>query len=295
MTVAAQPQDFNSPRNEANVFAELSPGYQLLLLAFLALTSKFHPGLVAHHSPASGNRPSNPLIAADYYAAACKGRLSGTWGESLGIPSIPRIQALLMLAMHEWGNNEGSKAWVFTGIAIRYAQLHGLHYQPGLDDDLFARPASISDERQRGHSLHDPTLTTDDEQIDLESRRRTFWSCFIMDRYLSSGKFRPQMLRVGDARVQLPCSERAFLFGEKVRTPTLSDTLGEQSKGANGDRRSASAVTTPGPHHGSSSSRDMREDELFESGIHEGPVSRYVRAVDLFGEIVKWVCSGGRR
>ncbi|KAL9097063.1 MAG: hypothetical protein Q9165_001027 [Trypethelium subeluteriae] len=62
-----------------------------------------------------------------------------------------------------------------------------------------------------------------DAFVEQEIRRRTFWSCFIMDRYLSSGKYRPQMLSVKDLRIQLPSSEKAFLFGEKARLKTEGD------------------------------------------------------------------------
>ena len=52
-----------------------------------------------------------------------------------------------------------------------------------------------------------------------EVRRRTLWSCFIMDRLVSFICSRPQTLRSVKLRVQLPCPERQFLFGETYSGP----------------------------------------------------------------------------
>ena len=52
-----------------------------------------------------------------------------------------------------------------------------------------------------------------------EIRRRTLWTCFIMDRLVSFVCSRPQTLRTSKLCVQLPCAEGPFIFGETSPAP----------------------------------------------------------------------------
>ncbi|RDI79002.1 hypothetical protein Vi05172_g11028 [Venturia inaequalis] len=291
-----QSVDFSSPRTAQS---SLPPAAPILLLGFLALTARFHERLVAHHSPPSANRPSNPLIASQYYAAAAKARLAGNSGDGLGMPDGARIQALCMLALHDWGNCQGVKAWISLGVGVRYAQVLGLQYQVDLDDQPNSRTSALALQ-----SFAAPQ----EDFVEQETRRRTFWSCYIMDRYMSSGKYRPQMLNVRDVRLQLPSSERSFLFGERVRTALLSKapedladhknisghTRGPSSMhgGSNGDSGSA-----PRHNHSHNDAQANEEEQhgRWELGANEGIVSRYIKAIDLYGSVVRWSCGGGRR
>ncbi|KAK7535935.1 fungal-specific transcription factor domain-containing protein [Phyllosticta citribraziliensis] len=267
-----------------------------LLLAFLALTARFYPQLVAHHSPSSAKQ--NPLVAAEYYASACRANLDR---KDEGSPDLQRVQALLMLGLHEWGMCRGSKAWIAVGTAIRSAQLLGLQYDTELDDMLPARssgPGQFNRDTMSGSKA--------DAFIEQETKRRTFWSCFILDRFLSSGKYRPQMLNVSDLRIQLPCSERAFLFGEKVKTLMLGEEaqdvasrvqLQTQRKASTilGSKHGSPNGGTPVSSDRSAFGKDEDEDSRWEVGGDEGILSRYIKILDLYGRIVKWSCSGGRR
>lgn len=315
----SHPQDFGvaqqgaSPQNPL-----LPPAHPLLLLGFLTLTARFHPQLVVHHSPPSSTRPSNPLIASEYYAAALRARMTGNAGDGLGHPQLARAQALAMIAMHEWGNCEGAKSFISLGVAVRYSQLLGLQYQDDLDDEPQARSLAFSSNLSRSKETDHKGvgLASGDESdafIEQEIRRRTFWSCFILDRYLSSGKHRPQMLRVCDLRLQLPSSDHAFLFGEKVRTPLLSENLDDGDaraviqasrrmsllSEANGEiRHSAGFNTSPlGSYQTKESGHDTDESRegRWETGPNEGAVSRYIKAIELYGRIAQWSCAGGRR
>ncbi|OCK85967.1 hypothetical protein K432DRAFT_202969 [Lepidopterella palustris CBS 459.81] len=297
----------------------LPPAQPVLLLAFLALTARFHPLLVAHHSPATSSRQSNPLVASEYYAAAAKSRLAGQFGDSLGLPNLERTQALLMLGLHDWGMCQGAKAWVSVGVAIRSAQVLGLQFEQELDDMPLARSYALNAEAHHlgvnpDHRESRSMFSKGDAFIEQEIRRRTFWSCFIMDRYLSSGKYRPSMLNVQDLRIQLPGSERAFLFGEKVRTLLLGEELdGVAGRAEVQSQRQASVMlgTRSGDrershengdrasglygNHGDNRMRDDEENGRWEVGADEGVLSRFIKALDLYGSIVKWSCAGGRR
>lgn len=291
------------------------PASTEFLLAFLALTARFHPKLVAHHSPATSVRASNPLIASEYYAAAANERLANLWTDNQ-TQDIERIQAFLMLGLHDWGTCRGSKAWLTVGLAIRAAQAMGLQYEMDLDDAPMSRSMALTCEAERMGVKHSSlkssvgaSKSTEDAFILQEIRRRTFWSCYIMDRYLSSGKYRPQMLYARELRIQLPASERSFLFAEKVRTLML----GEDDKSVNGTGRaevqsqrqqSVRLGTTGTPEPSSrpdSSARGVAvpdaDDEKgrLEVGSDEGLVSRYIKILEIYGRIVRWSCSGGRR
>lgn len=56
-----------------------------------------------------------------------------------------------------------------------------------------------------------------------EIRRRTFWTCFVMDRMLCFLTARPQVFRSRHVSVQLPCPDRSFLFDEAHKGPGLAD------------------------------------------------------------------------
>ena len=144
-----------------------------------------------------------------------------------------------------------------------------------------------------------------DNFVQQEIRRRTFWSCYIMDRYLSSGKYRPQMLHAKELRIQLPASERSFLFAEKVRTLMLSEE--DEGVASRAEVRSMRRMSvmfgltgTPEPRREpspkSSAIAEALEDKgRLATGSDEGLVSRYIKILEIYGKVVKWSCAGGRR
>ena len=280
---------------------ELNP---LIPLGVLALTARFHPQLVAYHSPASPGNPSNALVASEFYATALRSRLAGVDGSGLAVPDLTRIQALLMLALHEWSMCRGKSAWLYVGMAIRMSQAIGLSFE--LENDFSARDAPRSPGFQSKEQ-------TSDDIIAQETKRRTFWACFTLDRCLSSGKYRPRMIRVKKLGIQLP-SDNAFAFGERVRTSRLNEPIVRrpQSFGAQGVqipsiRQSLGGLSdekmpTNGPPDSMAWSpisrrKDSTEDEIdrWEIGAEESVLSRVIRITRIWGSIAKWSCSGGRR
>ena len=305
------------------------PFSQEFLLSFLALTARFHPKLVAHHSPPVQGRASNPLLASEYYAEAVNERLI-PFALGQRKETIETVQSYLMLGLHEWGMCRGWHAWQLVGRAIRAAQALGLQYDADLDDEPLSlsvpphnaieRPddddddddvddldllAAESDRKRRGPSttpVAPATKTTlspnEDSELFLqqEIRRRTFWSCFILDRYLSSGKLRPQSFKVSDIRVQLPASERKFAFTDRVRTLMLGEA---ERDGAAPSRRSLAAAPAPSlrgpsPPRGLSRLDAADRNAEIEKGEYEGVGSRYVKITELYGKVLSWACAGGR-
>lgn len=243
------------PRESSSAPPDLQEG-KVLLLGVLTLTARFHPELVAHHSQHHANEPQS---ASEYYANALAAAFGPT-SRNLTNPSLEGIQALLMLGLYEWGQTRGLSAWVYVGIAVRLAFSMGLAFED--DPDIYTHKSPSQDPRKVSSGRHlNPTR---EDAIEKEVRRRTLWSCFIMDRMLSAGKFRPTMMSAEKLRVQLPCSDDQFLFVHNVQTGFLnSDWLSDAARNA-----------------------PVSED---------GVLSRYIRLVEIFGRFSEWSYAGGRR
>jgi len=166
------------------------------------------------------------------------------------------IQALLMLGLYEWGQTRGLSAWLYVGLAIRLAFSMGLAFEDDPDNASDARPTSSS-----RHSA-----SPREDAIEKEVRRRTFWSCFIMDRMLAAGKCRP-MIDPEKLRVQLPCSDDQFLFVHDVQTGFLTSGWLD----------------------------DSYAHQLRSSVSDDGVLSRYIRLVEIFGRLSEYSYAGGRR
>lgn len=139
-----------------------------------------------------------------------------------------------MLTGHSWGAGEGRRAWVYLGMAVRMAQVLG----------LFEEPVNV---------------TTRDEFIRAEERRRTAWTCFLMDSLLSGGKGRDRMLSAEKMRLQLPCETEIFYFGEPVVCQRIDGSLPEVPRLA----------------------------PLGSLGI----VAHCMRVADIWGAVAKWACT----
>jgi hypothetical protein len=244
------------PRDPSTTAADLEEG-RVLLLGVLTLTARFHKGLVTHHSPTQ----EDPLAASEYYANALAIAFGPTI-RNLTNPTLESIQALLMLGLYEWGQTRGLSAWLYIGIAVRLAQSMGLTYEDDPKDLALSRTSKDSHKTGASKTSASPR----EDAIDKEVRRRTLWSCFIMDRMLAAGKYRPTMMSVNNLRVQLPCSDDQFLFVHNVQTGFLkSDWL------------------------------KPKFAEEISSVNDDGVLSRYIRLVEIFGRLSEWSYAGGRR
>jgi len=144
-----------------------------------------------------------------------------------------------MLTGHDWGAGNGQRAWIYLGMAIRLVEIMDLCREPKMP--INRRP-------------------TREEFIEAEVRRRTAWTCFLMDSLLSGGKGRRRSLRAEDMAIQLPCATENFVFGTAVCTARL-----------NGPARSAGAFPKP-------------EGEL-------GIIAYSMRVANIWGKVARWACS----
>ncbi len=132
----------------------------LLLLVIFSLASRY------------ADDPSNPMpspdsgvmwAAGDSYLDRAKVLLDGSYSSSRSTT----CQALLLMGYREIGIGAMAQAWTYIGMAIRMAQDLGMHRSA----DGWAR-------RELGGKLF--------KDAELQTRRRIWYSCVVMDKYVSS-------------------------------------------------------------------------------------------------------------
>lgn len=143
-----------------------------------------------------------------------------------------------MLTGHDWGAGNGRRAWIYLGMAIRLVEVMDLTQE-------------LKVPRNR--------MPTREEYIEAEVRRRTAWTCFLMDSLLSGGKGRKRSLAAADMAIQLPCERESFVFGEPTCTEQLDRTV------------RMPPVSLP----------------IGEIGI----IGYSMRAANIWGKVARWACS----
>jgi hypothetical protein len=122
-------------------------------------------------------------------------------------PNITILIVYLLLGLHEFGTCQGGRSWMFGGMAQRMAYALQLHKETEYD------PLINEAERK-------PLSATD-----REIRRRTMWSCFLMDRFNSSGTDRPLFVHEQYIEVQLPVKEHLYLHEIHAATENLEGNV----------------------------------------------------------------------
>ena len=233
-----------------------------LVLAFLTQTSPFHPELVAQND--------SPYDTAEFYAAAARRHLNHDFSGE-GETAMQQIQAFLMLGYHEWTACHSRNGYMLIRTGVNFAQMNDYQYDEDVD---------------KGHEGED-AASRRDRFIRQESRRRTFWSCFILDRYLSVGRRRPKIIQVDDLRgnIQIPCSDKNFISGRAVKTRFFGET--EQEYAERRKKTNDEALQRNGGQKSERIEWEDREDD--------GMLGRYIYALDHFSDVNKWANKGGRR
>ncbi|KAI0899642.1 fungal-specific transcription factor domain-containing protein [Annulohypoxylon nitens] len=241
---------------------EGSSELNLVLLGILTLTARFHPDLVKYLAHICNNQPGNartrpvqtqldPAAASEYYADVLTMAL-GPLRTAMKVASVERVSALLMLGLYEWSQAQpktgGLGAWMYVGLAIRMAQYLRLGFG---DIPESGDPHAKVIELQRRNSCHQSQVA-----LDKEVRRRTMFSCFVLDRMLCCGKERTAIIRPEDIQIQLPCSEDKFDLAIEVSTGFL--------------------------------------DDKERHGMDDSVLSRFIQLVDLWGDVSRFSSEGGR-
>ena len=142
-------------------------------------------------------RYGGPTQAAETFAAKAMSIIT----QNLDHPTLPDIQALCLIIIHEWGTRNAVRAYIYLGQAARMVQMYRIlnSHHPSPDADQFLRD---------------------------ESLRRTIWLIYILDCLLTSTPGRYSALTPGDtADVSLPCSDINFAFGNAVYVKSLRQQL----------------------------------------------------------------------
>lgn len=163
-------------------------------------------------------------------------------------PNITILIVLIILGLHEFGTCQGGRSWMLGGMAVRMAASLQLHRELDHDPSMRKRdPAAM--------------LNVTDREI----RRRAMWSCFIMDRFISSGTDRPMLLDEKTIEVRLPIEESRF----QMELPGVTEQL---------DMREADETLV------TAASRD-----------NMGVAAYSTRTIALWGRVVRYFNLGGRK
>ncbi|KAG9564085.1 hypothetical protein KCU71_g4116, partial [Aureobasidium melanogenum] len=119
--------------------------------------------------------------------------------QNLGHLTIPRLQALTLLAFFEFTYHvHSTKALMLLGLAARLAFAKRLNHE-------------------------DSTLSV----VEQESRRRLMWSIFVLDKFCSGGVDELTLVPAEHMEIRLPTIERAFGFGQRTDTEVLRPRIEE--------------------------------------------------------------------
>lgn len=120
-------------------------------------------------------------------------------------PNITILIVYILLGLHEFGTCHGGRSWMIAGMAQRMAYALLLH-------------------KELGHNGwgKDQNESSELSPTDREIRRRTLWSCFLMDRFNASGTDRPMQMSEDFLNIPLPIKERYFEMELSAPTETLS-------------------------------------------------------------------------
>ncbi|PWN30644.1 hypothetical protein BDZ90DRAFT_229656 [Jaminaea rosea] len=167
----------------------------LLLNAIYAIGSS---GRANSGQPIEGESPEEAARrSGEVFAQAAERRLFAT-----GLrPTVTAIQASFMLSLFAHGTGELSRAWSFCGIAINMAMDLGLHRWPIHRMDLL------------------------DNSAERETRTRTIWSLYILDKILCAEMGRAPILRAREMDPPLLSEdtpdEMEYMDGAPMRIPSV--------------------------------------------------------------------------
>ncbi|KAH8893168.1 hypothetical protein GQ53DRAFT_860181, partial [Thozetella sp. PMI_491] len=132
---------------------------------------------------------SSPREASRQYASAARAMAR----QASDQPSVVNIQAHLVLALSELLSDSGSSHWMYSGTAIRMAQV-----------------MRLNKEYQQEHTLKE-----------REMRRRTFWACLLFDRLIAYLLSKPRTISVLNVGIPLPCTDMSLIYQEPTHGITL--------------------------------------------------------------------------
>lgn len=217
-------QDFHTKYEVENYTKSIVYPDPVLLLAIFALCARLHPHVPKMYGDFSEENspesfvPTFDILATDIVdndvnnASSNASNYFGWYARNMlkevfDSPTIQRVQALTILSSHEWGEGHASRSYLYAGIAARMALILGLGTEDGLVEE------------------EDADLDESSRFICIESKRRTIWGVYMMDRCNSSGRNRSSCIKMDEIKVQLPCQEKDFIFGNFTQKSLTYDEV----------------------------------------------------------------------
>ncbi|KAJ8295525.1 putative transcriptional regulatory protein PB1A11.04c [Rhodotorula toruloides] len=252
-----------------------------LVCCILALAARFFQSLRDLH-------PSSPSAASEHYAQLASHLLSvhqplpghaNPPPPTADVPiSLMRCQCHLLLGFYELTAGRDNSGWLKIGTAIRMAQTLRL----GFDDEVPVYDDPENPLSSRGRAI----AAAQQDPIRAETRRRTFWALFSLDRTVSDGNERPCGLKVPRiASLRMPGSDADFLAGRKSLgarfdpnpPPWSVSVQGGAGGGANGASADGSSGHAP--------TSDEPEADLYGFTL---------RIAEIWSKVASYIGSGGR-
>ncbi|KAK9241726.1 fungal-specific transcription factor domain-containing protein, partial [Lipomyces tetrasporus] len=132
--------------------------------------------------------------------------------EGVESPSIPSLQAMVILAWDFLGSSDGPQNANILALIVSSAMQLKLHVESSLSLSPAVR-AAASSSRLRDSILPPPACWIDDE-----GRRRLFWMIYIIERYTAVATTGDCILRDSDIDRSLPCQYDLFSKNQPVET-----------------------------------------------------------------------------
>ncbi|CAG8464013.1 119_t:CDS:2 [Diversispora eburnea] len=175
-----------------------------LILSMCALAARFTDNPTIKKDP--------PYLSGETFASLATQMII----PSLDKPSIEVVQGIVFLTMHTYGSLKGPRSWMYIGMAIRFvnsyltmAQELGLH--------KIDSPSSNTPTKKDSEAAF----------ITKETRRRTFWVCFMLDRFSACALGRPTLIDEEDCDVRFPCADSIWSSEYPFTNPLINEYLKE--------------------------------------------------------------------
>jgi hypothetical protein len=117
--------------------------------------------------------------------------------------TIQLVQSRVLLALFYFANNSPEESWDFCGAALRAASGLKLNVELEKSEDAFRTSYPFGLTRS-GFA---------------ECRRRTFWSCYVMDRFNGFCTGHLSIIHPQDVFLRLPCDSKSFEMQVDVQNP----------------------------------------------------------------------------
>ncbi|KAF9398064.1 hypothetical protein BGX21_008215 [Mortierella sp. AD011] len=214
------------------------------------------------------------FLAGEPFAASVRSALV----DSIDIPTVATVQALLLLAMYEYGAARGPRAWMFGGMAIRMAHELGLNREDS-----------------------SPVFYLKGDWVMRETRRRTFWGCFIMDVLASSSSGRPRMMDERDCEVLLPSEDTAWHEARPVISEMLdggegpdssADSPKEENTGVNTKSNKTASQRSESSHATDQNLKETQKSTGGEGNQKSPRLSSFaylIRILGILGKVSQYV------